>query len=32
MVLEMKKALGAPVPDADAAPIANYLGRYYGKR
>ncbi len=30
-VLKMKKALGAPVPDADVAPIADYLTRYYGK-
>jgi hypothetical protein len=31
-VAKMQKAYGAPVKAEDAAPIAEYLARYYGKK
>lgn len=31
VVTKMNKAFGAPVKPEDAAPIADYLARYYGK-
>jgi hypothetical protein len=32
VVTKMNKALGAPIAAEDAAPIAEYLDKYYGKR
>jgi len=32
VVAKMQKALGAPIKPEDAAPIAEYLARYYGKK
>jgi hypothetical protein len=32
VVAKMTKAFGAPIKPEDAGPIAEYLGRYYGKR
>jgi hypothetical protein len=31
-VAKMQKAYGAPIPQEDAAPIAEYLAKNYGKR
>ncbi|HEX4331279.1 MAG TPA: hypothetical protein VH040_04005 [Usitatibacter sp.] len=31
-VAKMQKAYGAPIPPEDAAPIAEYLAKNYGKR
>lgn len=31
-VAKMQKAYGAPVKAEDAAPIAEYLAKYYGKK
>ena len=32
VVTKMVKAFGAPIKQEDQAPIAEYLGRYYGKK
>lgn len=32
VVTKMVKAFGAPIKAEDQAPIAEYLGRYYGKK
>ena len=31
-VTKMQKAYGAPIPQEDAAPIAEYLAKNYGKK
>jgi mono/diheme cytochrome c family protein len=31
-VAKMQKAYGAPIPQEDAAPIAEYLAKNYGKK
>jgi hypothetical protein len=31
-VRKMMKAMGAPIPESDVAPIADYLTQYYGAR
>jgi sulfite dehydrogenase (cytochrome) subunit B len=31
-ITKMNKAFGAPIPPDDAAPMAEYLAKYYGKR
>lgn len=31
-VTKMQKAYGAPIPQQDAAPIAEYLAKNYGKK
>jgi hypothetical protein len=31
VVAKMTKAFGAPIKPEDAGPIAEYLGRYYGR-
>jgi hypothetical protein len=32
VVTKMSKAFGAPIKPEDQAPIAEYLGKYYGKK
>jgi len=32
VVTKMSKAFGAPIKPEDQAPIAEYLGRFYGKK
>ena len=32
VVTKMTKAMGAPIAEKDAAPIAEYLEKFYGKR
>ena len=32
VVTKMQKAFGAPIPQEDVAPIADYLAKNYGKR
>ena len=31
-VRKMMKAMGAPIPESDVAPIVDYLTQYYGAR
>jgi hypothetical protein len=31
-VRKMMKVMGAPIPESDVAPIADYLTQYYGAR